>query len=68
MSKPITRASLGLLRTRRHRPRRRRAADKRDELAPSHCLPKCLGQKIVQRQTSRLKGETATKADVRFGS
>ena len=27
---------LGLLRVRRERPRRRRAADQRDELAPSH--------------------------------
>ena len=28
-----------LLRTRRERPRGRRAANKRDELAPPHCLP-----------------------------
>src|SRR5258708_15190996 len=31
---------LALLRARRERPRHRRAAEKRDELAPSHCLPR----------------------------
>ena len=34
----------------------RRATKKRDELAPSHCLPRGSGQGIVSRQTSRLEG------------
>src|SRR5712692_6249003 len=46
----------GLLRTRRERPRCRRPAEYRNELAPSHCLPRGSGQGIVPAQTSTLEG------------
>jgi hypothetical protein len=36
--------ALGLLRSRRKRPRNRRAAEKRDELAPSHVALQSSGQ------------------------
>ena len=42
---------LGLLRARRDRPRCRRTAEKRDELAPSHCCPRGLRTCIVAAQT-----------------
>ena len=45
---------LGLLRTRRERPRRRRAAEKRDELAPARASPR-LWQGNVAVRTSILK-------------
>jgi len=41
--------AFGLLRTRRER--LRCAAEKRDELAPSHCVSQDLGQSIVLGQT-----------------
>src|SRR5260370_41540758 len=46
----------GLLRTRRERPRCRRPAEYRNELAPSHCLPRGSRQGIVPAQTSTLEG------------
>ena len=57
---------LGLLRARRERPRRRRAAEKRDELAPLHVPPKdtpCPGLKpaLCDRAAS-------AKVQFRFGS
>src|SRR5262249_40074528 len=42
----------------------RRAAEKPNEVAPSHCLPRSSGQGIVAAQTCTGKGLT----DVRFGS
>ena len=56
-----------LLRARGERPPGRRAAEKRDELAPSHCLPRGSGQGIVPAQTST-RGSEVRPADVRFGS
>src|SRR5262245_54468203 len=41
----------GLLRARHKRPRCRRTAEKSDELAPSHCLPRGSGQRIVSTLT-----------------
>ena len=67
-----------LLRARRKRPRRRRATEKRDELAPLHVFP--LGTRRVQYvkpSTLRPGGEwemahnrhqNLIRADVRFGS
>jgi hypothetical protein len=47
--------ALGMLPPRRERPCCR-AAEKRDELAPSHCLPRDLGQGIVATLGNALKG------------
>src|SRR5260370_39440632 len=54
--KPDPTPPSGLLRTRRERPRCRRPAEYRNELAPSHCLPRGSGQRIVPAQTSTLEG------------
>jgi len=42
--------------------------DKRDELAPSHCLPQGSGQGIVAGQVSALKVAGGRSRNVRFGS
>ena len=53
MSTPMRRIALGLLRARRKRPRCRRAAKKRDELAPLHAPPE---KRLVQGlKTSTLR-------------
>src|SRR5262245_34527670 len=57
------RYTLTLLRACRERPRGS-AADKRDELAPSHCLPRSRDTGIVTFQTCAGKAPTY----VRFGS
>jgi hypothetical protein len=48
--------SLRLLRAGRKRPRHRRTTEKRDELAPSHCIPRGSGQSILTAQTTTLIG------------
>src|SRR5262249_40572809 len=53
-----------LLCARSKRPGSRCTAEKRDELAPPHCLPRGSGQGIVPAQTRSGKGP----AHVRFGS
>src|SRR6185369_16533224 len=47
--------ALRLLRTRAERPRSRRAAEKRDELTPPHCLPRRFAS-MVSAEISLLKG------------
>ena len=68
---------LALLRARRERPRRRRAAEKRDEFAPLHARPAEDALRNVKPSTLRPGGEgemphhrpqMLTKLDVRFGS
>ena len=55
---------LGLLRARGERPRSRRAAEKRDELAPSHVVPQGQSHASCTAQTGWHTG----RPNVRFGS
>ena len=48
--------AVGLLRVRRERPYDRRAADKPDELAPSHCLPRGSGPGTERLKLAYWKG------------
>ena len=63
------RRSVALLRTRRERPRGRRAADKTDELASPHGPPKTRLVQGLKPSILRRSGEwEMLRPDVRFGS
>ena len=58
--------ALGLLRARRERPRRRRAAEQRDELAPPHVLPQPEDRTLPHRcRECRVVHHSKVAADVR---
>src|SRR5262249_50060976 len=60
--------ALGLLRERGERPSGRTNAEKSDELAPSHSLPRGSGHGIVAAQANTGKGVACEAANVRSGS